>query len=125
MKEGDNVAKPLESTKIFPGMVTSMIEVGEETGELPKMLVRIADNDDEEVDNAVDALTSIIEPVMIVMMAVGVGIIVIAMFLPMVEPSRASEWVAGSRAASEWARLSALADALTAPGAAVVGVAAP
>ncbi len=85
VKEGDNVAKPLESTKIFPGMVTSMIEVGEETGELPKMLVRIADNYDEEVDNAVDALTSIIEPVMIVMMAVGVGIIVIAMFLPMVE----------------------------------------
>jgi type IV pilus assembly protein PilC len=85
VKEGDNVAKPLESTKIFPGMVTSMIEVGEETGALPDMLVRIADNYDDEVDNAVDALTSIIEPVMIVFMAVGVGIIVIAMFLPMVE----------------------------------------
>ncbi len=85
VKEGDNVAKPLESTKIFPGMVTSMIEVGEETGALPDMLVRIADTYDEEVDNAVDALTSIIEPIMIVFMAVGVGIIVIAMFLPMVE----------------------------------------
>jgi type IV pilus assembly protein PilC len=85
VKEGDNVAKPLESTNIFPGMVTSMIEVGEETGALPDMLVRIADNYDEEVDNAVEALTSIIEPVMIVFMAVGVGIIVIAMFLPMVE----------------------------------------
>jgi type IV pilus assembly protein PilC len=85
VKEGDNVAKPLESTAIFPGMVTSMIEVGEETGALPDMLVRIADNYDEEVDNAVGALTSIIEPVMIVLMAVGVGIIVIAMFLPMVE----------------------------------------
>ncbi len=85
VKEGDNVAKPLESTRIFPGMVTSMIEVGEETGALPDMLVRIADNYDEEVDNAVGALTSIIEPVMIVLMAVGVGIIVIAMFLPMVE----------------------------------------
>lgn len=85
VKEGDNVAKPLESTGIFPGMVTSMIEVGEETGALPDMLVRIADNYDEEVDNAVEALTSIIEPVMIVFMAVGVGIIVIAMFLPMVE----------------------------------------
>jgi type IV pilus assembly protein PilC len=85
VKEGDNVAKPLESTRIFPGMVTSMIEVGEETGALPDMLVRIADNYDEEVDNAVAALTSIIEPVMIVVMAVGVGIIVIAMFLPMVE----------------------------------------
>ncbi len=85
VKEGDNVAKPLESTNIFPGMVTSMIEVGEETGALPDMLVRIADNYDEEVDNAVEALTSIIEPVMIVFIAVGVGIIVIAMFLPMVE----------------------------------------
>jgi len=85
VKEGDNVAKPLESTHIFPGMVTSMIEVGEETGALPDMLVRIADNYDEEVDNAVAALTSIIEPVMIVFMAVGVGIIVIAMFLPMIE----------------------------------------
>ena len=85
VKDGDNVAKPLESTHIFPGMVTSMIEVGEETGALPDMLVRIADNYDEEVDNAVAALTSIIEPVMIVFMAVGVGIIVIAMFLPMVE----------------------------------------
>ncbi|MEN9811648.1 MAG: hypothetical protein RL479_334 [Verrucomicrobiota bacterium] len=85
VKEGDNVAKPLEATKIFPGMVTSMIEVGEETGALPDMLTRIADNYDEEVDNAVAALTSIIEPVMIVFMAVGVGIIVIAMFLPMIE----------------------------------------
>jgi type IV pilus assembly protein PilC len=85
VKEGDNVAKPLESTGIFPGMVTSMIEVGEETGALPDMLVRVADNYDDEVDNAVEALTSIIEPIMIVFMAVGVGIIVIAMFLPMVE----------------------------------------
>ncbi len=85
VKEGDSVSKPLESTNIFPGMVTSMIEVGEETGALPDMLVRIADNYDEEVDNAVGALTSIIEPVMIVLMAVGVGVIVIAMFMPMVE----------------------------------------
>ena len=85
VKEGDSVAKPLEATRIFPGMVTSMIEVGEETGALPDMLARIADTYDEEVDNAVAALTSIIEPVMIVLMAVGVGVIVIAMFLPMVE----------------------------------------
>jgi type IV pilus assembly protein PilC len=85
VKEGDNVAKPLESTHIFPGMVTSMIEVGEETGALPDMLTRIADTYDEEVDTAVGALTSIIEPIMIVFMAVGVGTIVVAMFLPMVE----------------------------------------
>jgi type IV pilus assembly protein PilC len=84
VKEGDNVAKPLESTRIFPGMVTSMIEVGEETGALPDMLTRIADTYDEEVDTAVDGLTSVIEPIMIVFMAVMVGTIVIALFLPMV-----------------------------------------
>lgn len=85
VKEGDDVATPLASTHLFPGMVTSMIEVGEETGALPDMLIRIADTYDNEVDNAVGALTSITEPVMIVLMAVGVGLIVIAMFLPMVE----------------------------------------
>lgn len=84
VKEGDNVAKPLESTAIFPGMVTSMIEVGEETGALPEMLTRIADSYDEEVDNAVAGLTSVIEPIMIVFMAVMVGTIVIALFLPLV-----------------------------------------
>jgi type IV pilus assembly protein PilC len=84
VKEGDNVAKPLESTHIFPGMVTSMIEVGEETGSLPDMLSRIADTYDEEVDNAVAGLTAIIEPIMIVFMAVMVGTIVIALFLPLV-----------------------------------------
>lgn len=85
VKEGDNVAKPLEATRIFPTMVTSMVEVGEETGALPEMLSRIADTYDDEVDNAVTSITSIIEPVMIVIMAVMVGTIVIAMFLPMVK----------------------------------------
>jgi type IV pilus assembly protein PilC len=84
VKEGDSVAKPLEATAIFPGMVTSMIEVGEETGALPDMLTRIADSYDEEVDNAVAGLTSVIEPIMIVFMAVAVGTIVIALFLPLV-----------------------------------------
>jgi type IV pilus assembly protein PilC len=65
-------------------MVTSMIEVGEETGALPDMLTRIADTYDEEVDNAVAGLTSIIEPIMIVFMAFMVGSIVIALFLPLV-----------------------------------------
>lgn len=64
--------------------VPSMIEVGEETGALPDMLVRVADGYDEEVDNAVNALTSLIEPLMIVVMAVMVGTIVIALFLPIV-----------------------------------------
>ncbi len=84
VKEGDSVAAPLEQTKVFPTMVTSMIDVGEETGELPEMLNRIADTYDEEVDNAVAALTSVIEPIMIVILAVIVGIIVIALFLPII-----------------------------------------
>lgn len=84
VKEGDNVAGTLESTGVFPSMVTSMIEVGEETGRLPEMLTRIADTYDDEVDNAVAGLTSIIEPVMIVFLALIVGTIVIALFLPII-----------------------------------------
>ncbi|MES1166992.1 MAG: type II secretion system F family protein [Pseudomonadota bacterium] len=84
VKEGDSVARPLAATGIFPDMVAGMIEVGEETGALPDMLARIADAYDEEVDNAVASLTSIIEPVMIVVMAVLVGVIVIALFLPII-----------------------------------------
>ena len=71
-------------TTIFPGMVGSMIEVGEETGALAEMLSRIADTYDEEVDNAVGSLTSVIEPFMIVFLALMVGTIVIALFLPLV-----------------------------------------
>lgn len=82
VKEGESVAIPLEQTKVFPGMVTSMIDVGEETGELNEMLNRIADTYEEEVDNSVSGLTSIIEPVMIVLLAVVVGTIVVALFLP-------------------------------------------
>lgn len=85
VKEGDNVARPLDSTNVFPTMVTSMIEVGEETGALPEMLNRVADTYDDEVDNAVAGLTSIIEPIMIVFMAVVVGTIVIALFLPIIK----------------------------------------
>jgi type IV pilus assembly protein PilC len=85
VKEGEGVGKPLEATKIFPTMVTSMVEVGEETGALPEMLGRIADTYDEDVDNAVTSITSIIEPIMIVFMAVVVGTIVIALFLPLVK----------------------------------------
>lgn len=84
VKEGEGVAGPLERTKVFPSMVTSMIDVGEETGELPEMLNRIADTYEEEVDNTVGAVTSIIEPLMIVGLALVVGFIVIALFLPMI-----------------------------------------
>ncbi len=85
VKEGEGIGKPLEATKIFPTMVTSMVEVGEETGALPEMLTRIADTYDDEVDNAVTSITSIIEPIMIVFMALVVGTIVIALFLPLVK----------------------------------------
>ena len=66
-------------------MVISMVDVGEETGQLPEMLLKVADVYDDEVDNAVAALTSMLEPLMIVMLAVVVGVIVMALFLPMVE----------------------------------------
>jgi type IV pilus assembly protein PilC len=85
VKEGESIASPLAATKIFPDMVVSMIEVGEETGKLPEMLEKIADTYEEEVDNAVDAMTSLIEPIMIVFMAVVVGTIVIAMFMPLIK----------------------------------------
>lgn len=84
VRDGETLSAPLESTNVFPTMVTSMIEVGEETGELPEMLNRIADNYDDDVDNAVTSLTSLIEPVMIVFLAVVVGTIVIALFLPII-----------------------------------------
>ena len=83
VKEGEGIAVPLSRTKIFPEMVISMVEVGEETGKLPEMLDKIADTYEEEVDNSVSALTSLIEPLMIVGLAGIVGTIVIALFLPL------------------------------------------
>ena len=84
VKEGENMAPPIEATKIFPPMVISMVQVGEETGDLPEMLMKIADTYDEEVDNTVAGLTSIIEPILIVFLAVVVGTIVISLFLPLI-----------------------------------------
>lgn len=84
VRDGEPLSVPLEQTGVFPQMVTSMIQVGEETGQLPEMLNRVADIYDEEIDNAVSALTSIIEPVLIVFLAVVVGAIVLAMFLPLI-----------------------------------------
>jgi type IV pilus assembly protein PilC len=84
VRDGEPLSVPLEQTGVFPQMVTSMIQVGEETGQLPEMLNRVADIYDEEVDNAVTALTSIIEPILIVFLAVVVGTIVLAMFLPLI-----------------------------------------
>jgi len=84
VREGEGVARPLAATGVFPPMVAGMVEVGEETGTLPEMLGQIADLYDDEVDTAVGALTSLIEPAMIVLMAFVVGTIVIALFLPIV-----------------------------------------
>jgi type IV pilus assembly protein PilC len=85
VKEGESMAPPIDATGLFPPMVVSMVEVGEETGDLPQMLYRIAETYDDEVDNAVAALTSIIEPIMIIFLAVIVGSIVIALFLPLIQ----------------------------------------
>jgi type IV pilus assembly protein PilC len=85
VKEGETITAPLEASGIFPPMVISMVDVGEQTGALPEMLLKIADNYDDEVDNAVAAMTSLLEPIMIVFLAVIVGSIVIAMFLPLID----------------------------------------
>jgi type IV pilus assembly protein PilC len=84
VKEGETITAPLESSAVFPPMVVSMVDVGEQTGALPEMLLRIADNYEEEVDNSVAAMTSLLEPIMIVALAFIVGSIVIAMFLPLI-----------------------------------------
>jgi type IV pilus assembly protein PilC len=84
VKEGETITAPLEGSGVFPPLVVSMVDVGEQTGALPEMLLRIADNYDEEVDNAVSAMTSLLEPIMIIFLAVVVGSIVIAMFLPLI-----------------------------------------
>ncbi len=81
--EGDTITGPLKESGVFPPMVTQMISVGEKTGGLDEMLNKIADFYDEEVDDAVSALTSIIEPIIIVFMGVVIGGILIAMYLPM------------------------------------------
>jgi type IV pilus assembly protein PilC len=83
VKEGERIVQPLKASGVFPPLVVSMVDVGEQTGALPDMLLKVADIYDEEVDNAVAGLTSLLEPVMIVFLAVVVGAIVISMFLPL------------------------------------------
>lgn len=85
VKEGETITAPLEASGVFPPMVISMVDVGEQTGALPEMMMKIADNFDDEVDNAVAAMTSLLEPIMIIFLAVIVGSIVIAMFLPLID----------------------------------------
>ena len=84
VKEGESIVQPLEASGVFPPMVISMIDVGEETGQLPEMLLKIAEVYDDEVDSAVSGLTSLLEPIMIVFLALIVGTIVIALFMPLI-----------------------------------------
>ena len=84
VKEGGTLAEPLKASRIFPVMIGGMVDVGEQTGALPDMLLKIADTCDEDVDNAVTAMTSLLEPAMIIFLAVVVGSIVVAMFLPLI-----------------------------------------
>lgn len=82
VREGESIAEPLARSKIFPSMVVRMVSVGEQSGELEKMLSKIADFYDEQVDAAVSGLTSLIEPLIIAFLGIVIGIIVICMFLP-------------------------------------------
>ncbi|HHJ98540.1 MAG TPA: type II secretion system F family protein [Actinobacteria bacterium] len=83
IKEGETIAKPLSESPVFPGMVVQMVAVGEETGALDQMLIKIADFYDEEVGTAIDGLASAMEPIIMVVLAVVVGGIVIALYMPM------------------------------------------
>ena len=84
IREGESIAGPLEASGAFPLMVVNMIDVGEETGSLDSMLNKIADNFDNEIDTTIGALTSMLEPLLIVFMGGIVAFIVIAMFLPLI-----------------------------------------
>lgn len=84
VKEGETINEPLRRSGVFDDIVVNMIKVGEETGELDKMLVKVADTYDEEVDTAVAAMMSLMEPLLIVFMGGAVGFIVIALFMPLI-----------------------------------------
>ena len=83
VQEGIPIAEPLTEDPLFPPMVSQMVKIGEETGELEKMLSKIADFYEDEVDSAIQSLTSIIEPIMMIGVGMMVGVIIIAMYLPM------------------------------------------
>ena len=84
LKEGESIQRAMTASGVFPIMVVGMVAVGEETGSLSKMLIKVADFYDEEVDTAVAGLTSLMEPIMIVLLAFLIGTIVIALFLPLI-----------------------------------------
>jgi len=84
IREGDTFANPLRASKVCDAIVINMIDVGEETGDLDKMLMKIADNYDEEVETLVNSLVSMLEPLLVIMLGLIVGFIVIALFMPLV-----------------------------------------
>jgi type IV pilus assembly protein PilC len=84
IREGESIADPLRATKVVDAIVVNMIDVGEETGDLDKMLIKVADNYDSDVDVLVGSLISILEPIMVVVLGVIVGFIVVSLFMPMV-----------------------------------------
>jgi type IV pilus assembly protein PilC len=84
IREGESMADPLRATKVCDAIVVNMVDVGEETGDLDKMLMKVADNYDSDIDVMVSSLISILEPVMVVILGVIVGFIVIALFAPMI-----------------------------------------
>jgi type IV pilus assembly protein PilC len=84
VREGESIAEPLSRSKVFPSMVTKMVSVGEQSGQLDKMLVKVADFFDDQVDAAVETLTSLIEPFIIGFLGIVIGFIVIALFMPII-----------------------------------------
>jgi type IV pilus assembly protein PilC len=89
VKEGQSITKPLEQVSVFPAMVTQMISVGEETGALDAMLGKVADFFEAEVDDAVDALSSLMEPMIMVVLGTLIGGMVVAMYLPIFKMGQA------------------------------------
>ncbi len=85
VREGDPIAEPLGQSKVCDDIVVNMVDVGEETGNLDNMLLKIADNYDEEVDAAVEGLTSLMEPIMVIGLGLVIGFIVIALFMPLIK----------------------------------------
>ncbi len=84
VREGESIARPMAESKFFPPMIVNMVDVGEETGALDNMLIKVADSYEADVDVAVDGLSSLMEPILIIVMGVIVGFIVIALYMPLI-----------------------------------------
>ena len=85
IREGESISRPLKESKICEAMVVNMVEIGEQTGELDKMLTKIADNYDNDIDSLVESLTSLLEPFIVIFLGISVGTIVVALFLPLIK----------------------------------------